>query len=35
MIFDAQSLGQNHSSDLRVWMELRGFDPLTPRNHIK
>jgi hypothetical protein len=21
---------ENHGADLRVWVELRGFEPLTP-----
>jgi hypothetical protein len=30
MIFDMIIKTENHGSDLLVWVELRGFEPLTP-----
>jgi hypothetical protein len=30
MIFGMIIKAENHGSDLRVWVELRGFEPLTP-----
>jgi hypothetical protein len=26
---------ENHGADLRVWVELRGFEPLTPSMRTK
>jgi hypothetical protein len=31
MIFSVIIKTDDHGSDLRVWVELRGFEPLTPR----
>jgi hypothetical protein len=30
MIFAVIVEGEDHGFDLRVWVELRGFEPLTP-----
>jgi len=30
MIFSMIIKTENHGPDLRVWVELRGFEPLTP-----
>ena len=35
MIFSMIIKSEDHASDLRVWVELRGFEPLTPSMRIQ
>jgi hypothetical protein len=35
MIFNMIVKAEDHGPDLRVWVELRGFEPLTPSMRIQ
>jgi hypothetical protein len=35
MIFNMIIEAENHGADLRLWVELRGFEPLTPSMRTK